>query len=185
MLAAWRQWLGEFLQAELSEVSRTQQAMFVAPLHQVRTHLTRSLRAFHDRLADHVKSALGVTLAPHEFLLEVPEPTAPPVDVAFAFDAAFTTAVALIPTTLFRRPLQRVLLRKARYEVEKNLSRLAAGWRDRVAGLIDRLTRDAEQQARDELGTLEHTLAQTASSAPGLRQVIHELEQFQTRLRTE
>lgn len=185
LLAAWRQWLGEFLQAELSEVSRTQQAMFVAPLHQVRTHLTRSLRAFHDRLADHVKSALGVTLAPHEFLLEVPEPTAPPVDVAFAFDAAFTTAVALIPTTLFRRPLQRVLLRKARYEVEKNLSRLAAGWRDRVAGLIDRLTRDAEQQARDELGTLEHTLAQTASSAPGLRQVIHELEQFQTRLRTE
>jgi GTP-binding protein EngB required for normal cell division len=185
LLAAWRQWLGGFLQAEMSEVSQTQQAMFVAPLHQVRTHLTRSLRAFHDRLADHVKSALGVTLAPHEFVLEVPEPTAPPVDVAFAFDAAFTTAGALIPATLFRRPLERVLLRKARYEVEKNLSRLAAGWRDRVARLIDGLTRDAEQQARDELAALEHTLAQTASNAPGLRQVIHELEHFQTRLRTE
>lgn len=47
--------------------------------------------------------------------------------MAFASDVAFSTLGWLIPLTLFRRPIERVLLRKARYAVEKNLSRLAAG----------------------------------------------------------
>jgi hypothetical protein len=34
-------------------------------------HLARTLRAFHDRLADHVRAALGVSLTPPEFTLEV------------------------------------------------------------------------------------------------------------------
>jgi len=182
-LEAWRGWLGVFLARELSEVSRAQQAMFCEPLHRARQHLARTLRAFHDRLAVHVKSALGVTLTPREFVLEVREPTAPPVDVAFAFDAAFTTVGWLIPMALFRRPIERVLLHKARWEVEKNLSRLAAAWRDRVAVGIEELTRQAEQQALDELAALEQTLAQVASKAPELRKAMDDLEQFQGRLR--
>lgn len=182
MLDTWRKWLGTFLKRELSEVSRTQAVMFCKPLHKARTHLTRTLTAFHDRLAAHVKAALGVTLTPHEFALEVREPAAPPVDVAFAFDAAFTTIGWLIPLTLFRRPIERNLLRKARYEVEKNLSRLASDWRDRVARGIGELTRQAEQQALDELAALEQTLNQSASKAPELKQAIDELEQFQRRL---
>jgi len=183
MLAAWREWLGIFLKRELSEVSRAQQTMFCEPLHKARTHLARTLRAFHDRLAEHVKSALGVTLTPHEFALEVREPTAPPVDVAFAFDVAFTTIGWLIPLTLFRTPIERVLQRKARWEVQKNLSRVAVDWRDRVAAGIKELTRQAEQQALDELAALEQTLSQTASKAPALKQALDELEQFQDRLR--
>ena len=54
MLAAWRAWLDAFLTRELSEVSRTQYAMFCERLHRARQHLTRTLRAFHDRLAAHV-----------------------------------------------------------------------------------------------------------------------------------
>jgi GTP-binding protein EngB required for normal cell division len=184
MLEAWREWLGIFLKRELSEVSRAQQTMFCEPLHKARMHLTRTLRAFHDRLAEHVKSALGVTLTPHEFALEVREPTAPPVDVAFAFDVAFTTIGWLIPLTLFRKPIERVLLRKARWEVQKNLSRVAVDWRDRVAAGIKELTRQAEQQAMDELAALEQTLSQTASKAPALRQAMDELEEFQDRLRS-
>jgi len=185
LLEAWRRWLGDLLQGELSEVSRAQQAMFREPLHKARAHLTRALRAFHDRLAEHVKSALGVTLRPHEFVLEVREPTAPPVDVAYAFDAAFSAIGWLIPLTLFRQPIERVLLRKARWEVEKNLSRLAADWRDRVAKTTDELRREAEKQALDELAALEETLAQTASKAPALKQGIDDLEQFQNRLRVD
>jgi GTP-binding protein EngB required for normal cell division len=184
MLEAWREWLGIFLKRELSEVSRSQRTVFCEPLHKARAHLTRTLRAFHDRLAEHVKSALGVTLTPHEFVLEVREPTAPPVDVAFAFDAAFTTIGWLIPLTLFRNPIERVLLRKARWEVQKNLSRVAADWRDRVAKIINELTGQAEKQALDELAALEQTLAQTASKAPELAKAIAELEEFQKRLRS-
>jgi hypothetical protein len=39
--------------------------------------------------------------------------------------------------TLFHEPIERVLLRKARWEVEENLSRLASDWRDRVAAGIN------------------------------------------------
>jgi len=185
MLEAWHECLEVFLTRELREVSHSQQAMFCAPLHRARQHLTRTLRAFHDRLAGHVNAALGVSLTPREFSLEVREPFAPPVDVAYAFDVALTTIGWLIPLTLFRRAIQRVLLRKARWEVEKNLSRLAADWRDRVAAAISALTRQAEQQATDELAALEQTLAQTASNAPDLKRAIDELEQVDSQLRSE
>jgi hypothetical protein len=127
-------------------------------------------------MAVHVKAALGVSLIPRGFSLEVREPSAPPVDVSYAFDVAFTTVGWFIPLTLFRRPIERVLLRKAHWEVEKNLSRLAGDWRDRVAAGINELTRQAEQQALDELAALEQTLARTKSDELRLREAIRDLE---------
>jgi hypothetical protein len=91
--------------------------------------------------------------------------------------------IGVIPLKLFRRPIQQVLLRKARWEVEKNLSRLAADWGDRVAAGINELTHVVEQQALDELTALEQTLAQTASRTPELRRAIDDLEECQFRLR--
>jgi hypothetical protein len=176
LLNAWREWLNDWLQRELTALSRSEQAMFCAPLHRTQAHLTRALLAFQDRLAGHVKSALGITLAPREFALEVHEPTAPPVDVSYAFDAAFTTVGWLIPLTPFRRPIERVLLRKARYEVEKNLSRLAADWRDRVGVAIEDLRRQTESAALSELEALERMLEQAPSSVPHLREGIAALE---------
>lgn len=104
------------------------------------------------------------------------EPQAPPVDVSYAFDAAFTMIGWLIPLTVFRRPVERVLLRKARYEVEKNLSRLSADWRDRVGVAIEDLRRQTESAAQDELTSLERMLAQTPSGVPRLREAIAVLE---------
>jgi GTP-binding protein EngB required for normal cell division len=173
---AWREWLTCVLQRELVEVSRSQRTLFRAPLQRTQMHLTRTLQAFHDRLAAHVKAALGVTLAPREFTLEVREPDAPPVDVAYAFDAAFTIVGWLLPLTLFRRPIERVLLRRTRYEVEKNLSRLASDWCDRVGIVIEELCRQTESIAREELETLERMLVQTVSDAPRLCEHIAELE---------
>ena len=176
LLDVWRGWLNEFLNRELAEVSRQQRPLFCAPLHKTQAHLTRTLRALHDRLAGHVKAALGVMLTPREFALEVREPQAPPVDVAYAFDAAFTAVGCLIPLTLFRHSVERVLLRKARYEVEKNLSRLAADWRDRVGVAIEDLRRQTESAVQDELTALEQMLKQMPSGVPRLRKRIAELE---------
>ena len=183
LLNLWRTWLGEFLNRELTDLSHSQQSVFCDPLYKAQAHLTRTLRAFHDRLADHVKSAFGLTLAPHEFAFEVREPAAPPVHVAFAYDAAFTTIGPLIPIFIFRAVIEGQLLRKARYEVTKNVSRLAADWRDRVAKVITELTHEAEKQAMDELTALEQMLSQTASKAPELRRSVDELQQFQNQLR--
>ncbi len=185
LAAGWREWLGVFLKRELGEVSREQQGMFCEPLHLVREHFSRALRAFDDRLAAHVKHALGLSLTPREFALEARQPSAPPVDVAYAFDVAFSTIGWLIPLRLFRRPIGRVLMRKARWEVEKNLSRLAADWGERVAAGIEELARQAEQQALDELAALEQTLARTKSDEPRLREAIGELDAAGALLRVE
>jgi len=184
-MEAWRKWVCGFLRGELTEVSRSEQAMFCAPLHKTERHLARTLGAFHDRLAGHVKSALGVTLTSREFGLEVREPQAPPVDVAYAFDAAFTTVGWLIPLALFRKPIERVLLRKARYEAEKNLSRLAAQWGDRVAAGIKEPTGEAERLALEELAALERLAAGAVSSGAELGATLGELERFEKELRPE
>ena len=172
LLEAWRAWLNDFLSRELSGVSQAQRGMFCEPLHKARERLTRALRAFQDRLAEHVKAALGLTLTRREFALEVREPSAPPVNVSYAFDAAFTTVCWLVPLTIFRKPIARVLLCKARWEVEKNLSRLAADWQTRVSAGVQELRRQAEQYALNELATLEQMLAQGQSNQPQLEQAI-------------
>ncbi|MGD0537811.1 MAG: dynamin family protein [Verrucomicrobiota bacterium] len=172
LLEAWRDWLNDCLKRDLNAVSQAQRGMFCEPLQKARERLTRALRAFQDRLAEHVKAALGVTLTPREFALELREPSAPPVHVSHAFDAAFTTLGWLIPLTLFRPPIGRVLRRKARWEVEKNLSRLAADWQIRVSAGVQELRRQAEQYALNELATLEQMLAQGQSNQPQLEQAI-------------
>ncbi len=182
MLRTWREWLQTFLARELTEVSHAERPMFLEPLQRVEQHLTRTLQALQHRLAGHVQAALGVTLAPHDIVLEVAEPSAPPIDIGYV-DAAFSLISPVIPMSVFRPAIERSLLRKSHWETGKNLSRLASNWRDRVAKGISELTRQAEQQALDELAALEHTLKQSASKAPELKQTIDELEQFQNRLR--
>ena len=181
LLRTWREWLQNILNRELTEISSAEKATFLEPLKRVEQHLMRTLQALQHRLAGHVQAALGVTLAPHDIVLEVPEPAAPPIDIGYV-DAAFSLISPVIPMSVFRTAIERSLLRKSRWETEKNLSRLASNWRDRVAKGINELTRQAEQQALDELAALEHTLKQSASKAPELKQAIDELEQFQTRL---
>ncbi len=172
LVEAWRAWLNDFLGHELREISQAQRGMFCEPLQKARERLTRALGGFQDRLAEHVKTALGVTLTRREFALEVREPSAPPVNVSHAFDAAFITIGWLIPLALFRKAIERVLLRKARWEVEKNLSRLAADWQTRVSAGVQELRRQAEQYALNELATLEQMLAQGQSSQPQLEQAM-------------
>jgi hypothetical protein len=130
-----------------------------------------------------VKTVLGVSLAPHEIQLQAPEPSSPPVDVGYAFDTAFGLAAHVIPLRLFRRPIERALARKTRWEVEKNLSRLAAAWQDRVAAGICELVRQAERQAAGELGTLEQMLAQKQPNEPLLRRALKEAESVREALR--
>jgi len=175
LLRVWRNWHQNFLTQELTEISRAEKAAFLEPLQRVEQHLVRALQAFQHRLADCVQAALGVALAPHDMVLEVPEPAAPPIDIGYV-DAAFSLISPFIPMSLFRPAIERSLSRKSRWEIQKNLSRLAADWRDRVAAGINELTRQAEQQAWNELTTLEQMLAQTQSPAPRLCRMIADLE---------
>jgi GTP-binding protein EngB required for normal cell division len=176
LIEAYGHWLHDFLNHEISRVSHSQRAMFYEPLAKVRQHLARTLRAFQDRLAEHVKTALGLPLTPHEFNLEVSEPSVPPVAVGVAFDVPLDLLGYLIPMALARPLVERRLSRRACYEVEKNLSRLAADWRNRVAAGINELVLQAEQQALAELAALEQMVAQTNHDEAKLWQAVLELE---------
>jgi len=175
LLRAWREWLQAFLARALAEISHSEKAMFLEPLQPAEQHLRRTLQALQHRLAGYVQAALGVTLTPHDIVLEMPEPSAPPIDIGYV-DAAFSLISPVIPMSVFRPAIERSLSRKSRWETGKNLSRLASNWRDRVAKGINDLTRQAEQHALDELAALEQTVAQTQSHAPRLRQIIADLE---------
>ena len=181
-LRLWREWLQEYLLRELAEISREEAALFYAPLKKTRDHLVRALQAFHDRLAGHVQAALGLALPPHEFTLAVRTPGAPPIEVGFAFDATFEIVAPVLPFVLIRRLIERSLLRKTSYEVEKNISRLASAWRDCIAGEVEALVQSAEEYARNELSTLEYSLSQAPSSAPWLVDTMNYLNSFRRAL---
>lgn len=176
LLEAYGHWIEEFLVAELSALSASERDTFCAPIEQARQHLERTARALQDRLAQHVREALGVTLARHQFQLEVGAPASPPVNVGVAFDVTLDLIGYLVPMTVFGRLVRRRLLRQARYELRKNLSRLAAAWRDRVSRAIEELKRQAIEQAGNELTALEQTLRNATSDAPKLRRQIAEIE---------
>ncbi len=176
LLRAWRDFVQGFLVRELGEVSHGQQAMFCEPVKMATMHLARCVRAFHDRLAKHVQAALGVTSAPSVFGLDVCEASKPPVDVSYAFDAAFEIVSHVMPGWLFRSSVERRLLGKARYEVEKNVSRLAAGWNERVGMVIEQLRKQAEQAAQNELDSLEWMAEQSVSTVERLREHVVELD---------
>ncbi|HVM47944.1 MAG TPA: dynamin family protein, partial [Candidatus Acidoferrum sp.] len=184
LLAAWRAWLRSFLLRELGDISRSNREMFCEPLSLAERHLARMLQAFQDRLSVHVQAALGVTLSRGAVSLKVPQPAAPPVDVGYAFDEAFTLAGRFLPMAVLRRPVLRALRRKTRWEVEKNLSRLASAWQQRVSLSIGELVLQAETQAAAELAALEQMVVQAQASGPRLResqsQVVGIQEQLQS-----
>lgn len=175
LLEAYTEWLTKFLVEELRAVSASERAMFCAPIENVRRHLERTLRALQDRLAKHVKDALGVELAPREFQFHVQEPASPPVSVGVAFDVTLDLIGYLVPMTLVRGLVHRRLLRQAQFEVRKNMSRLAAAWRERVSQAIEDLKQQAIRHAENELVALEQMLSRTTSEAPRLRAMQAEL----------
>ena len=156
-------WLRATFAQELTQLSHSRRAMFIAPLQQARQSFARLVEAFQNRLAQRVQAALGIQLAPRRFESELPEPGAPPVDIGPLWDTPLEIVGYLVPMFLFRRLVIRHLEKRLHWEAEKNLSRLAAQWSDRVVGAIDATAREAEQYAEAELATLEKMLSQTES----------------------
>lgn len=162
-IEAYRNWLHAYLHRELSALSESRRGLFLEPLEKFRQHLERELRAFQDRLAEHVRASLGLELEPPVFPLEVSAPPAPPVQVNASLMVPMDLLGYLVPMPLVRPWIERRFLRRARWEVEKNLSRLCADWQNRISAAIRKLTQEAVRQAESELHTLERLAAPKAS----------------------
>ncbi len=178
MTQAFEEWLGDSLTVEIAELSLQERGMFCAPLTRAETVLAKAVSAFHAELAASVEQQLGIRLEAPDFHFEVDEPKSPDISVGHVFTIHIHLLWFLIPMSLFRTYFERLFVSKLPYEVEKNLSRLASQWTERINRAILRMGRRAETLVSDQVRTFEHLLQQDESTADILRAHLAEVMQY-------
>ena len=148
-------WLPEAMTEEMGAVSLHGEAHLAGFLFRAQASVERSVRAFADRLAGEIERALGIRFEGARFDPAVEEPAHPDVRLSPTFDTHFELLWFLVPMGVFRPLVRRHFLRRIPWEVEKNLSRVAAQWADAVGASIDGLYRDAAAFLERETGTIE------------------------------
>jgi len=84
----------------------------------------------------------------------------------------------VIPMTIFRSWVNGHFLNRIPYETEKNLSRLASQWTEKINDGILKMQRDAEQHVHNQISTVESLLSRTPSDTEGIRMSLLEVESF-------
>jgi GTP-binding protein EngB required for normal cell division len=152
---AFEGWLAERMALEMGNVSLQGEGHLAGFLFKAQGSVSRSVRAFQDRLAGEIERALGIRPAGAVFEAQVEEPSHPDVRLSPTFDTHFELLWFLIPMRVFRPLVHRHFLHRIPWEAEKNLSRVAAQWADAVAEAIDRIAADGARFLELELATIE------------------------------
>lgn len=147
-------WLADAMREEMGAVSLHGEGHLAGFLFRAQASVERSVRAFVDRLAREIERALGIRFEGARFEPQVEEPSHPDVRLSPTFDTHFELLWFLIPMPVFRPLVRRHFLRRVPWEVEKNLSRVAAQWADAVGASIDGLFRDATAFLEREVETI-------------------------------
>jgi hypothetical protein len=145
---------------EMGAVSLHGEGHLAGFLFRAQGSVERSVRAFADRLAREIERALGIRFEGARFDPRVEEPGHPDVRLSPVFDTHFELLWFLIPMRVFRPLVRRHFLRKVPWEVEKNLSRVAAQWADAVGASIEGLCRDATAFLEREIGTVSRLIGE-------------------------
>jgi GTP-binding protein EngB required for normal cell division len=164
---AFEGWLSERMAEEMGSVSLQGEGHLAGFLFRAQASVSRSVRAFQDRLAKEIERALGIGFDGARFDARVEEPSHPDVRLSPTFDTHFELLWFLIPMPLFRPLVHRHFLRRIPWEAEKNLSRVAAQWADAVGTAIDGIAGDGARFLEQELATVERLV--DASGEPGAR----------------
>ena len=80
---------------------------------------------------------------------------------------------------IFRPLVRRHFLRRIPWEVEKNLSRLAAQWADAVNASIDGLARQSMAFLANELATLEGLVGNASDRRPEIQKALDLLDSLE------
>jgi GTP-binding protein EngB required for normal cell division len=147
-------WLADAMMEEMGAVSLRGEGHLAGFLFRAQASVERSVRAFADRLAGEIERALGIRFEGARFDPQVEEPAHPDVRLSPTFDTHFELLWFLIPMPVFRPLVRRHFLRRIPWEVEKNLSRVAAQWADAVGASIDGIFRDATAFLEREIATI-------------------------------
>jgi GTP-binding protein EngB required for normal cell division len=173
---AFEQWLQEAMTREMREISARDGDLFTIPLERARDTLSRAVGGFRDRLAGNIEQALGMQFQAHPFKIEIQKPSTPTVAISNLFMFNTDLLWFVIPMSIFRSWADRHFLSRIPYETEKNLSRLASQWTEKINSAILAMQRNAEQYVRDQLLTIESLLSQTHSEACEIRISLSEVE---------
>lgn len=170
-------WLTDAMAEEMGAVSLHGEGHLAGFLFRAQASVERSVRAFADRLAGEIERALGIRFEGARFDPQVEEPAHPDVRLSPTFDTHFELLWFLIPMPVFRPLVRRHFLRRIPWEVEKNLSRVAAQWADALGASIDGLFRDATGFLERELATIEGLVGEVGTGNRGeeIRGALREL----------
>ena len=175
-------WVAETMTEEMLRVSQAEHKHFYGTLKKAHAGLTRSLESFRALLNQNVERVLGVKLAEAEWKIEVVEPTQPDIVTPRSLDIHLDLIWFFIPMVLFRRFFERHFLDKVPWEVETNLSRLAAQWESSINRTIEEMRKQAVQYVRDELSTIDALLSQTQGQTVDIRATMTELKAYSAEL---
>ncbi|MGZ8448216.1 MAG: dynamin family protein [Candidatus Deferrimicrobiaceae bacterium] len=174
----YERWALDHFARELAVLSDGEKEGFWALLRDVRERMERLVEGFQGRLADNVRSVLGIEFERSRVSLDAGAPSVPDTSCGRVFDSHFDIVWFLIPTAVFGPLIRRHFLNHVGFEAEKNLFRLSAAWRKNTASEIDRLAGQAKKAIRDELSTLEAMLSRQAAESPAIREVMAELTSY-------
>jgi GTP-binding protein EngB required for normal cell division len=177
---AFEQWLDEAMKREAREISFRDGDLFILPLENARVTLSRAVQGFRDRLALNIEQALGIRFQAEPFEIYLQKPSSPDVAISNLFMFNTDLLWFVIPMIVFRSWADRHFLNRIPYETEKNLSRLASQWAEKINAAILKMQRDSEHYVRDQLSTVESMLSRTRSEAEGIRMTLSEVESFRS-----
>lgn len=180
---SFREWMIRSLEEELGAVSINGEEYLSAYLSEARSSLHRMARAFQDRMAAKIEAALGMKFSGARIETLVREPARPNVKVAHVFDIHIDQLWFLVPMRVFRGLINRRLLSRIPWEVEKNLSRLAGQWATAMDASIDDLVRQTGEFLEGEMGTIERLICGTQDRRPEIARALEKLSGLERRIR--
>jgi ribosome biogenesis GTPase A len=157
----YEDWVYDAFRERIGLLSAHERPQILRPIQQAQERLGRVVRAFQDRLSGSLMEAIGVPLSATAFEFRIRDPENPDISIGSAFDFKLDLVWFLFPVAIFRRWIDRRFLGLIPYEVEKNISRLASQWTDRINSVISDLGTQAERYVRNELSSIETLLGQT------------------------
>ena len=174
LTSAFEGWLRSELTDILRRLSESERENLLAPLREAETGLGRIVGGFRERLAQRIRETLSVELADDEHSIQVATPASPDVSVGRVFDTPWDTIWFVIPVPILRPVIRRHFIRQLHWEMEKNLSRLAAQWSERINLSITEAVAREEAYVDNEIATVLSILSQGKSRVPSIRQALDE-----------
>jgi GTPase Era involved in 16S rRNA processing len=179
-LAAQRQrfedWLHAELLRELSAVSESLAPLARQLVEQAQERFARLVEAFRDRLSRNMDAALGIALSPVHWNTTPAHVTTPPISIGKVFDIHIDLLWFLIPMRLLHGLFHGHFRRRIPWEVEKNLSRLAADWSEATSAAIGVLHAKSLEWVHAELATLASALARQPADVADIRHALAQVD---------